>query len=40
VAMSDALGLRVGYLIRQNSDAPLGSKSTDTLTTLGISYKF
>jgi|MEHZ01.4.fsa_nt_MEHZ011069614.1_7 putative salt-induced outer membrane protein len=40
VAMSDALGLRAGYLIRQNSDAPLGSKSTDTLTTAGISYKF
>ncbi len=40
VAMSDALGLRAGYLIKQNSDAPLGSKSTDTLTTVGISYKF
>lgn len=40
VAISDALGLRAGYLIKQNSDAPLGSKATDTLTTVGISYKF
>lgn len=40
VAISDALGLRASYLVKQNSDAPLGSKATDTLTTVGISYKF
>lgn len=40
VAISDALGLRAGYLIRNNSDAPAGSTSTDTLTTVGINYSF
>ena len=40
VAMSDALGLRAGYLIKHNSDAPAGSKATDTLMTVGVSYNF
>jgi len=40
VAISDALGLRAGYLIKQNSDAPVGSRETDTLTTIGINYRF
>ena len=40
VAISKALGLRVGYLITNNSDAPEGTVSTDRLTTLGVNYKF
>lgn len=40
VAISDALGLRAGYQARNNSDAPAGSTSTDTLVTLGVSYNF
>lgn len=40
VAISEALGLRVAYLIINNSDAPEDTVSTDRLTTLGINYKF
>ncbi len=40
VAISDALGLRAGYLIKQNSDAPTGTKGTDTLVTIGLNYRF
>ena len=40
VAISDALGMRAGYLIKQNSDAPAGTKGTDTLMTVGLNYRF
>lgn len=40
VAISDTLGLRVAYLVKQNSDVPAGANETDTLTTVGISYSF
>lgn len=40
VAISDALGMRAGYLIKQNSDAPVGTKGTDTLMTIGLNYRF
>ena len=40
VAISEALGLRIGYLLTNNSDAPEGTVSTDRLTTVGINYKF
>lgn len=40
VAISDALGMRAGYLIKQNSDAPAGTKGTDTLVTIGLNYRF
>lgn len=40
VAISDALGMRAGYLIKQNSEAPAGTKGTDTLVTVGLNYRF
>ncbi len=40
VSISDNLGLRVAYLVKQNSDVPAGANETDTLTTVGINYEF
>lgn len=40
VAISDALGMRAGYLIKQNSDVPVGRRGTDTLMTIGLNYQF
>jgi len=39
VMMSGALGLRVGYQVRYNSDVPPGIDRTDTLTTVGLLYE-
>ncbi len=39
VMMSGALGLRVGYEVRYNTDVPPGIDKTDTLTTIGLLYE-
>ncbi len=39
VMMSGALGLRVGYQVRYNSEVPPGIEKTDTLTTIGLLYE-
>jgi putative salt-induced outer membrane protein len=39
VTISGALGLRVGYQIRHNSDVAPGIEKTDTLTTIGLIYE-
>jgi putative salt-induced outer membrane protein len=39
VMMSGALGLRVGYEVRYNTDVPPGVDKTDTLTTIGLLYE-
>jgi putative salt-induced outer membrane protein len=40
VNMTDALALSVGYGVRYNSNPPIGTKSTDQLTTLNVVYSF
>jgi putative salt-induced outer membrane protein len=39
VTIKGALGLRVGYQIRHNTDVSPGLEKTDTLTTLGLIYE-
>jgi putative salt-induced outer membrane protein len=39
VTIKGALGLRVGYQIRHNTDVTPGLEKTDTLTTLGLIYE-
>jgi putative salt-induced outer membrane protein len=39
VTIYGALGLRVGYQIRHNTDVTPGLEKTDTLTTLGLIYE-
>jgi putative salt-induced outer membrane protein len=39
VMMSGALGLRIGYEVRYNTDVPPGIEKTDTLTTIGLLYE-
>ena len=39
VTISGALGLRVGYQVRHNTDVPPGVDKTDTLTTVGLLYE-
>jgi putative salt-induced outer membrane protein len=39
VTINGALGLRVGYQIRHNTDVTPGLEKTDTLTTLGLIYE-
>lgn len=39
VMMSGALGLRIGYEVRYNTDVAPGIKKTDTLTTIGLLYE-
>jgi putative salt-induced outer membrane protein len=39
VTIKGALGLRVGYQIRHNTDVTPGLEKTDTLTTLGLLYE-
>ena len=39
VTITGALGLRVGYQVRHNTDVPDGTKKTDTLSTLGLQYE-
>lgn len=40
VKMSERFGLSVGYSVRNNSDPPPGLESTDTLTTVNLTYTF
>jgi len=39
VTISGALGLRVGYQVRHNTDVVPGTDKTDTLTTVGLLYE-
>ncbi len=39
VTITGALGLRVGYQVRHNTDVPGGVENTDTLTTVGLLYE-
>lgn len=39
VTIEGALGLRVGYQVRHNTDVPTGVEKTDTLTTVGLIYE-
>jgi putative salt-induced outer membrane protein len=39
VTIAGALGLRVGYQVRHNTDVPDGVEKTDTLTTVGLLYE-
>ncbi|MGB7740645.1 MAG: DUF481 domain-containing protein [Steroidobacteraceae bacterium] len=39
ITISGALGLRVGYQVRHNSDVQPGIENTDTLTTVGLLYE-
>jgi putative salt-induced outer membrane protein len=39
VTIKGALGLRVGYQVRHNTDVTPGLEKTDTLTTLGLIYE-
>jgi putative salt-induced outer membrane protein len=39
VTITGALGLRVGYQVRHNSDVLPGVEKTDTLTTVGLIYE-
>jgi putative salt-induced outer membrane protein len=39
VTISGALGLRVGYQVRHNTDVPAGTRQTDTLSTVGLLYE-
>ncbi|MDM3870135.1 DUF481 domain-containing protein [Porticoccus sp. W117] len=40
VAINSTLGLKVSYLVRNNSDVPVGTEKTDTLTSISLDYKF
>jgi putative salt-induced outer membrane protein len=40
VNITDLLALSVGYGLRYNSNPPLGTKSTDQLTTVNLVYAF
>jgi putative salt-induced outer membrane protein len=39
VSITGALGLRVGYQVRHNTDVPDGIEKTDTLMTVGLLYE-
>ncbi len=39
VTITGALGLRVGYQVRHNTDVDPGIEKTDTLTTIGLLYE-
>jgi len=40
VAMSDALGLKLSYTAKHNTDVPDGTEKTDKYTTVSLNYKF
>ena len=40
VKINSSLGLKVSYLVRNNSDVPVGTEKTDTLTSVSLDYKF
>lgn len=40
VRINAALGLRVGYTVKHNTDVPAGTDKTDTYTSVGLNYSF
>lgn len=40
VKMTDALALKAGFEVRHNTDVPVDTKRTDTLTTVNVVYGF
>lgn len=40
VSMNETFALKAGFLIRHNTDAPLGTDDTDTITSLNLVYNF
>jgi len=40
VAMSDALGLKLSFTAKHNTDVPAGTENTDRYTTVSLNYKF
>ena len=40
VKINSSLGLKVSYLLRNNSDVPVGTEKKDTLTSVSLDYKF
>jgi putative salt-induced outer membrane protein len=40
VSMTSKLALKVGFQVRHNSNAKVGVKKTDTLTTTNLVYSF
>lgn len=40
VAMTEALGIKLSYTAKRNTDVPVGSKNTDRFTTVSLNYKF
>lgn len=40
VKINSSLGLKVSYLVRNNSDVPVDTEKTDTLTSISLDYKF
>ena len=40
VKINSSMGLKVSYLVRNNSDVPVGTEKTDTLTSVSLDYKF
>lgn len=40
VLMTENLGIKLAYLVKHNSDVPVGSENTDKYTTVSINYLF
>lgn len=40
VSMSEALGLKLAYTVKHNTDVPDGTEKTDKYTTVSLNYKF
>lgn len=40
VSMTDALGIRLAYLVKHNTDVPAETENTDKYTTVSLNYKF
>lgn len=40
VSMTDALGIKLSYVAKHNTDVPEGTKNTDRFTNFSLNYKF
>ena len=40
LSMTEALGIKLSYTAKHNTDVPAGSKNTDRFTTVSLNYKF
>lgn len=40
VSMTDALGLKLSYIAKHNTDVPTGTRNTDRFTNFSLNYKF